>query len=81
MGNISITVLPYYWNQGIGTKLIKWVIEELKSREFTKISLWVLEENTNARRFYKKIGFQHDGTIKELNIGKQLNEYRYMKNI
>ncbi|WBL47747.1 GNAT family N-acetyltransferase [Clostridium estertheticum] len=58
-----------------------WGIEELKSREFTKISLWVLEENSNARKSYEKIGFQHDGTVKELNIEKELKEYRYIENM
>ncbi len=77
----GIYLLPTYWNQGIGTELIKWGINELKNKAFTKISLWVLEENTNARKFYEKIGFQHDGIIKVLNIGKELNEYRYIKNI
>jgi len=76
----GIYLLTYYWNQGIGTKLIKWGIEELKSREFKKIYLWVLEENINARRLYKKIGFHHDRIVKRLNIGKELNEYRYIKN-
>jgi RimJ/RimL family protein N-acetyltransferase len=39
----------------------------------------VLEENINARKFYEKLGFEHDGTIKEISIGKPLNEYRYIK--
>lgn len=77
----GIYLLPSYWNQGIGTKLINWGISELKSRSFTKISLWVLEENINAQKFYEKIGFKHDGTVKKLNIGKPLNEYRYIKEI
>lgn len=41
----------------------------------------VLEENIRARRFYEKIGFYHDGTVKEINIGKELKEYRYVKEI
>ena len=75
----GIQLLPSYWSQGIGTELINWGINELKNRAFTKISLWVLEENINARKFYEKIGFKHDGTIKELNIGRPLNVYRYVK--
>lgn len=77
----GIYLLPSYWNQGIGTVLINWGINELKNRGFKKVSLWVLEENINARKFYKKIGFQQDGMIKKLNIGKPLNEYRYVKTI
>jgi ribosomal protein S18 acetylase RimI-like enzyme len=75
----GIYLLPQFWNMGIGTELINWGINELGSRGYKKVSLWVLEENFNARRFYEKIGFKHDGTVKEINIGKNLNEYRYVK--
>jgi Acetyltransferases len=73
----GIYLLPDYWNQGLGKRLINWRICELKRRGYKKISLWVLEKNLNARKFYEKLGFEHDGAIKEINIGKQLNEYRY----
>lgn len=73
----GIYIQPAYWNQGIGTELIRWGIRELKGRGYKKASLWVLEENLNARKFYEKLGFEHDGTVKEINIGKLLNECRY----
>jgi ribosomal protein S18 acetylase RimI-like enzyme len=75
----GIYLLPQYWKMGIGSKLINWGINELKKRKFHNITLWVLEENTSARKFYEKIGFKHDGTVKQIIIGKKLNEYRYEK--
>ncbi len=66
---------------GVGSELIQWGINELRKRNYTEITLWVLEENIRARRFYEKIGFYHDGTVKEINIGKELKEYRYVKEI
>ena len=33
----GLYLLSNYWNQGIGTELIKWGINELKNREFDKI--------------------------------------------
>lgn len=77
----GIYLLPSFWEQGIGTKAINWGINYLKNRRYNKISLWVLENNIKARKFYEKLGFIHDGMIKELNIGKPLNEYRYVKSI
>ena len=74
-------LLPEYWNMGIGTELIAWGLKELKNRGYEKVTLWVLEENVNARKFYEKMGFKHDGTVKEITIGKKLNEYRYVKDI
>lgn len=75
----GIYLLPEYWNMGIGSELINWGVSELKKRNYDKVTLWVLEDNLNARKFYEKIGFEHDGTIKEITIGKTLNEYRYVK--
>ncbi|MBU5593510.1 GNAT family N-acetyltransferase [Clostridium sp. MSJ-4] len=75
----GIYLLPEYWNMGIGSELINWGISELKKRNCDKVTLWVLEDNLNARKFYEKFGFEHDGTINEITIGKKLNEYRYVK--
>lgn len=77
----GIYLLPDYWNQGIGSRLIDWGIHELKKRSYTHISLWVLEENMNARRFYEKKGFRHDGTKKDIRIGNDLKEIRYVYSI
>jgi ribosomal protein S18 acetylase RimI-like enzyme len=75
----GIYLLPGYWKMGIGSELINWGLNELKKRHYSKITLWVLEENINARKFYEKNGFKHDGTVKEITIGNKLNEYRYEK--
>lgn len=75
----GIYLLPEYWNRGIGKHLITWGLQELKARGYQKVTLWVLEENFRARRFYEKMGFTHDGTVKEIFLGKSLNEVRYEK--
>ncbi|MGG5461131.1 N-acetyltransferase family protein [Clostridium sp. B9] len=75
----GIYLLPEYFGRGVGTKLINWGLGELRNRGYKKVTLWVLEDNIKARKFYEKVGFKHDGTIKEINIGKSLNEYRYEK--
>ncbi|GFZ33268.1 N-acetyltransferase [Clostridium zeae] len=73
----GIYLLPEHWSIGIGSELIKWGLNELKKRNYKRVTLWVLEENIRARKFYEKIGFRHDGTVKEITIGKKLDEYRY----
>lgn len=77
----GIYLLPEYWNQGVGSKLIHWGISELRRRNYKKAVLWVLEDNIIGRRFYEKNGFIFDGTSKEIIIGKPLIELRYIKNI
>ncbi|WP_055668701.1 GNAT family N-acetyltransferase [Desnuesiella massiliensis] len=74
----GIYLLPEYWNGGIGYELINWGLTELRKRSYKKVTLWVLEENIKARKFYEKVGFKHDGAVKEVNIGKALKECRYI---
>lgn len=71
----GIYLLPAYWGQGIGAKLMEWGITELKMRNYKRVTLWVLEDNINARYFYEKKGFKHDGKIKEINIGRNLENF------
>lgn len=77
----GIYLLSSHWNKGLGSELIKWGINELKAKKYKNITLWVLEENLNARKFYEKIGFKFDGTKKEINIGRMLFECRYIYNL
>lgn len=75
----GIYLSPAYWRRGIGSKLLFWTIDKLKAIGFTSVSLWVLEENANARAFYEHHGFKPDGAKKELELGKKLNVIRYVK--
>lgn len=49
---VELYVDSFFENQGIGSKLIKYAIEQLDC-DF----LWVLEKNTKAIRFYQRHGF------------------------
>lgn len=75
----GIYLLPEFWRQGVGSKLINFAVNELKNKGYRKISLWVLENNKNAIKFYEKQGFKYAGTKKEIVIGIPLNECRYVK--
>lgn len=75
----GIYLLPEYWNRGIGSYYIKWGINELKNRNYKKVTLWVLEDNLNSRKFYERMGFRHDGKVRDIDFGKKLNELRYEK--
>ena len=74
-----IYLLPEYWGQNLGIEFIDWGIKELNRKGYKKVALWVVEENERARRFYEKVGFIHDGEIRIINPGRELNEYRYIK--
>jgi GNAT superfamily N-acetyltransferase len=76
-----IYLLPEYWGRNIGIDLIDWGMKELKSKGYIKVALWVVEENVQARKFYEKYGFVHDGEIRIIDAGKELKEYRYTKHL
>ena len=52
----NFNVLPYFQNQGIGTKLINYVIDKYKEK-CKNITLEVRKDNENAIHLYKKVGF------------------------
>ncbi|HEL0658056.1 TPA: GNAT family N-acetyltransferase [Streptococcus equi subsp. zooepidemicus] len=76
---ISIYLLPKYMGKGYGSKLLNFVMNEIKEQGFKEVFLWVLEDNHRARKFYENYGFEVDGDYIDDNIGgKNLREVRYV---
>ena len=72
----SLHVLPQLRGRGYGRVLMDHVLAEFGRRGFTDVTLWVLEENRNARRFYEKYGFHLDGGTRRY-PKTQVPEVRY----
>lgn len=47
---------------GLGIALFAGIQDELRTRSFMRASLWVLETNARARRFYEREGWRWDGS-------------------
>jgi len=76
----AIYVLPQFWHQGIGRELLDAAERRLEDQRFIAFTLWVLEKNARARRFYEARGFRLDSSRKEETIGGLLlTELRYEK--
>lgn len=76
----AIYLLPDHWGKKIGKELMIFAESELTNMGYKVITLWVLELNHRARRFYEKLGYKYDGTAKKHNFdGIVLDEYRYRK--
>lgn len=76
---ISIYFLPEYMGRGYGKALLKAAISELKKMGYSKVFLWVLEENQRARDFYEAMGFIPADEYLDDNIGgKDLREVQYI---
>lgn len=55
---------PTAWGRRSGADLLRAAVAELESGGFGVATLWVLETNARARRFYEKLGWRPDGTSK-----------------
>jgi ribosomal protein S18 acetylase RimI-like enzyme len=77
----GIYVSPTHWRRGIGRFLCEQGQSLLASRDFVAATLWVLEANLPARRFYESMGFKPDGAIKQMPLGTDLTAVRYRKRL
>jgi GNAT superfamily N-acetyltransferase len=73
----AIYVSAERWGSGAGQALMRRAIDWLKAR-YKQVTLWVLEGNDRARRFYERGGWYFDGTTKDDDRGSfVLREVRY----
>ena len=74
----AIYVDPDHWGHGHGRELMEDAVSWLASTGFTEATLWVLDTNDLARRFYEAAGWATDGAerVEEM-LGARLAEVRY----
>ena len=61
----SISVKKEYWNQGIGTEMLKRIIEQAKKMKISVIELEVISDNVRGIHLYHKMGFVDIGIYKD----------------
>jgi GNAT superfamily N-acetyltransferase len=77
----AIYVDPDSWSSGVGRALIERAEERLAER-YDHATLWVLDNNPRARRFYELAGWMPDGANKyEERLGVAALEVRYYKRL
>lgn len=75
---IAVMVAPYCQGKGIGTALLKKLIDEAdRSLGLRRIELLVITDNTPAINLYKKFGFTIEATRKNAAVkdGRFVDEY------
>lgn len=78
----SIYVRKAVWGQGGGTALVREVTAAMQACGFTEATLWVLETNQRARRFYEARGWTFDGGRKtDSRPGITFNDVRYRQQL
>jgi ribosomal protein S18 acetylase RimI-like enzyme len=74
----AIYVAPAVWGRGVGRALMGAALAALSGAHFAEATLWVLEENDRARRFYEGGGWADDGTARwDTVCGEDVSEVRY----
>ena len=61
---VSINIDPDKWGYGLGRSLLNVMIDRLGTDGYGSITLWVVEQNERALRFYQQNGFEREGSIK-----------------
>ena len=69
----SIYILNEYRGKGLGRQFIDFI----KADRSGSIFLWVLEINTNARKFYEKNGFLPTGNTRTITRGIEFKQFQY----
>jgi len=77
---MALNVLSSRWRQGCGTVLLGETLQQLRHGGHDEATLWVLDRNARARRFYEALGWRQDDGVErhDANLtGFTLHEVRY----
>jgi GNAT superfamily N-acetyltransferase len=77
----ALYVHPAWWSTGTGRALMDQVLAKVRAAGYAYITLWVLEANARARRFYQRAGFAPDGARHVLDDLGGITEIRYRRGL
>ncbi|MGW3657587.1 N-acetyltransferase family protein [Streptomyces sp. NPDC005151] len=76
----ALYVRPSLTGSGIGRTLLETVHAQAHADGFDFVMLWVLTDNTTARRFYERAGYVADGAVQADDYdGVSVSEVRYQR--
>ena len=61
----SLAIHHQYHGKGYGQKMMNQLFEQFKTRKIIRIELIVETDNPGAIKFYEKLGFEIEGTMKK----------------
>jgi ribosomal protein S18 acetylase RimI-like enzyme len=78
----ALYLLPAAWGRGVGRLLMEAALARLTQAGFAQATLWVLDTNARARRFYAAGGWSADGAVKcDDSRGFPITQLRYRKSL
>ena len=63
VGHLGISLIPEYRDEGIGSELMKVLIQEARTSGLVLLELSCYENNPRALHVYEKLGFQRIGVL------------------
>ena len=75
----ALYVHPAWWSTGTGRALMDRVLDTASAAGYLSVRLWVLRDNSRARRFYERAGFAPDGASHTLDGLGGVTEIRYRR--
>lgn len=76
----AIYVHPEHVGHGAGQALLAESVARCAAAGHGRLLLWVLKENSRARRFYERAGFRADGAEEPFEVdGTEVPEVRYAR--
>jgi GNAT superfamily N-acetyltransferase len=80
LGELSaLYVVPEEWGSGVAGALHEEAVAGMRELGATEATLWVVEGNTRARRFYEREGWTADGETKSSML--DIREVRYRRRL
>ena len=58
----ALAVAQEMRGRGVGSNLMKFIIDFAHSRDYERVKLFVIDTNEKAKKFYEKIGFKEEKT-------------------
>lgn len=58
---VAMNVSPEAWRSGVGTALMTDALDRFRRDGWRVVSLWVVDGNDRAQKFYEQFGFEFDG--------------------
>lgn len=78
-GDLGLSVIREYWNRGVGSQLLKGILNFARENDFHIVELQVRSDNSRAIHLYEKYGFQKLCTYPDfLKVGDQFTDADYM---
>jgi len=69
IAEVGFWLFPQHWNKGITTEVLRIVIEYCqKEKDIHRLEAFVEEGNAASSRVLQKLGFIHEGTMRECEI-------------